>query len=74
MGYRFLEDLEAGFFTGYWDRGILPEARRLALRYQNLPLGFSDAYVAATALAWKAPVLTLDAHFLVLAGRVRNYV
>ncbi len=64
---RFLEDLEAGFFVGYWDPAILPQVRRLVLRYQDLPLGFADAYVAVTALFQEAPVVTLDHHFLVLA-------
>lgn len=64
---RFLEDLEEGFFLAHWDADLLPHARRLLWRYRDLPLGLADALVAATGLLWRAPVLTLDAHFLVLA-------
>ena len=64
---RFLEDLEAGFFLVHWDAEALSHAHRMLLRYRDLPLGLTDALVAATGLLWQVPVLTLDAHFLVLA-------
>lgn len=60
---RFLEDLETGFFTGYWDRAILPEARRLGTYSLSFPTRMWRLRPWLGRPLW----LTLDAHFLVLA-------
>lgn len=71
MGYgalmAFLQDVEDGYFLAYWNEQDLPSVRTLVRQYRGLPLGFFDAATAVAGLSLEVPVLTLDAHFLVLA-------
>lgn len=71
MGYEalmaFLQDVEDGYFLANWNEQDLPSVRTLVRQHQDLPLGFSDAAIAVAGLSLEVPVLTLDAHFLVLA-------
>ena len=65
----FLADLCDGAFHLDCGEGDLPEIRRLANRYRDLPLGFSDAAVVACALRSGGLVLTFDRRdFDVVAG------
>jgi len=56
----FLADLAAGAFTLDCGEDELTRARQLARKYSDLPLGFTDAAVAACAEANGKRVLTLD--------------
>ena len=56
----FIADLAAGAFTLDCGEDELPRARQLARKYADLPLGFTDAAVAACAEANGKRVLTLD--------------
>jgi predicted nucleic acid-binding protein len=56
----FLEDLISGAYTLECGEDELPRARKLALKYADLPLGFADAAVAACGEANGGRVLTLD--------------
>jgi len=65
----FLADLADGVFHLDCGEGDLPGIRRLAGRYRDLPLGFSDAAVVTCALRSGGRVLTLDRRdFDVVAG------
>ena len=56
----FLGDLSSNAFTLDCGEENLPRARQLAQKYMDLPLGFTDAAVAACAEANGKRVLTLD--------------
>ncbi len=56
----FLSDLSSGAFTLHCGEEDLQRARQLARKYVDLPLGFTDAAVAACAEANGNRVLTLD--------------
>jgi predicted nucleic acid-binding protein len=56
----FLADLASGAYSLECGEDQLPRARQLASKYHNLPLGFTDAAVAACAEANGKRVLTLD--------------
>jgi predicted nucleic acid-binding protein len=56
----FLGDLVSGAFTLDCGEAELDRSRQLARRYADLPLGFTDAAVAACAEANSKRVLTLD--------------
>src|SRR5262245_17642579 len=56
----FLGDLVSGAFTLDCGEAELDRSRQLARRYADLPLGFTDAAVAACAEANGKRVLTLD--------------
>jgi predicted nucleic acid-binding protein len=56
----FLEDLHSGAYTLDCGEDELPRARKLAMKYADLPLGFTDAAVAACGEANGGRVLTLD--------------
>ena len=56
----FLGDLASGAYTLECGEDHLPRARQLAKKYADLPLGFTDAAVAACAEANGKRVLTLD--------------
>lgn len=56
----FLADLEAGAFALHCGDGDLARIRALVRRYEDLPLGFSDAAVIACAEANAGQVLTFD--------------
>jgi predicted nucleic acid-binding protein len=64
----FLNDLSSGAFTLDWGEDELSRARQLAHKYADLPLGFTDTAVAASAEANGKRVLTLDSRdFSVIA-------
>jgi predicted nucleic acid-binding protein len=56
----FLDDLCSGAYSLHCGDDDLPRARELARKYGDLPLGFTDAAVAACAEANGKRVLTLD--------------
>jgi len=56
----FLSDLMTGAYMLDCGEDELPRARKLAAKYADLPLGFTDAAVAACAEANGGRVLTLD--------------
>lgn len=56
----FLHDLEVGAYTADCGEADLPRIRALTRRYEDLPLGFSDAAVIACAERNRGLVLTLD--------------
>ena len=56
----FLSDLISGAYSLDCGEDELPRARQLARKYADLPLGFTDAAVAACAEANGKRVLTLD--------------
>ncbi len=56
----FLGDLSSGAYTLHCGDDDIPRARQLAKRYADLPLGFTDAAVAACAEANGKRVMTLD--------------
>jgi len=56
----FLADLVSGGYLLDCGEDELPRAKELAQKYADLPLGFTDAAVAACAEANGKRVLTLD--------------
>jgi predicted nucleic acid-binding protein len=62
----FLGDLASGAYSLECGEDELPRARQLARKYADLPLGFTDAAVAACAEANGKRVLTLDSDFSVI--------
>jgi len=56
----FLLDLSSGALSLDCGEDELPRARQLAQKYSDLPLGFTDAAVAACAESNGKRVLTLD--------------
>jgi predicted nucleic acid-binding protein len=56
----FLGDLLSGAYSLDCGEDELPRAKELASKYADLPLGFTDAAVAACAEANGGRVLTLD--------------
>ncbi len=56
----FLGDLASGAYSLECGEEQLPRARELARKYADLPLGFTDAAVAACAEVNGKRVLTLD--------------
>lgn len=56
----FLSDLAEGTLLLDCGEEDLPRIRELVSRYADLPLGFSDAAVAACAERRRAKVFTLD--------------
>ena len=56
----FIGDLSSGAFSLDCGEDELPRAKQLAKKYADLPLGFTDAAVAACAEANGKRVLTLD--------------
>jgi len=56
----FLGDLASGAYSLECGEDQLPRARELARKYADLPLGFTDAAVAACAEVNGKRVLTLD--------------
>jgi len=76
LGARALEslllDLESGGLTLECGEEDLPRIRELVRRYEDLPLGFTDASVVSCAERNGGKVLTLDLrHFGVVAGEGR---
>jgi uncharacterized protein len=63
----FLADLQSGAFSLDCGLDDLPRIRQLVRRYADLPLGYGDATVVACAERNGRRVLTLDAHFGVVA-------
>ena len=63
----FLADLESGAFTLDCGLDDVARVRQLVSRYADLPLGYADAAVIACAERRGQRVLTLDAHFDVVA-------
>jgi predicted nucleic acid-binding protein len=65
---RFLDSIIEGSTLWHDGEGELRRVRELMIRYADLPLGFADAAVIATAEANRARVLTFDRrHFDVVA-------
>ena len=56
----FLADLESGAFALHCGERDLSRIRALVRRYQDLPLGFSDAAAVACAEGSNGRVLTFD--------------
>ena len=68
----FLNDLISGGFTLECGENELVRAKSLAMKYFDLPLGFSDAAVAACAEAHGGRIATLDVRdFSVLSKELR---
>jgi predicted nucleic acid-binding protein len=65
----FLGDLASGGYSLDCGEDELPRARQLAKKYESLPLGFTDAAVAACAEANGKRVLTLDTHDFSVVGK-----
>lgn len=63
----FLADLETGAFTLDCGLDDLARVRQLVSRYADLPLGYADATVIACAERHGQRILTLDAHYSVVA-------
>ena len=62
-----LRDIGAGLFKLVWHLEDLPRIRELATKYGDLPLGFADATVIATAERYGGRVATADRrHFEVV--------
>ena len=56
----FLADLSSGAYSLDCGEDEIPRAKQLARKYADLPLGFTDAAVAACAEVNGGRVLTLD--------------
>lgn len=56
----FLADLERGAFTLDCGEGDLSRVRTLVARYRDLPLGYADATVIASAERHRGRILTFD--------------
>jgi predicted nucleic acid-binding protein len=73
LGYKvmdlFLEDLTSGAYQLDCGEDELPRARELARKYSDLPLGLTDAAVAACAEANGKRVLTLDTRDFSVVGK-----
>jgi len=68
----FLSDLISGGFVLECGENELPRAKILAMKYVDLPLGFSDAAVAACAEVNGGRIATLDVRdFSVLSRELR---
>jgi len=69
----FLLDLEEGAYALECGEQDLGRIRELVGRYADLPLGYADAAVIAVAERNGGKVLSLDAHFHVVAreGKIR---
>jgi predicted nucleic acid-binding protein len=65
----FLGDLASGAYALDCGEDELPRARQLAKKYADLPLGFTDAAVAAFAEANGKRVLTLDTRDFAVVGK-----
>ena len=65
----FLGDLASGAYSLDCGEDELPRARQLAKKYADLPLGFTDAAVAACAEANGKRVLTLDIRDFSVVGK-----
>jgi predicted nucleic acid-binding protein len=65
----FLGDLVSGAYSLDCGENELPRARQLANKYADLPLGFTDAAVAACAEANGKRVLTLDIRDFSVIGK-----
>ena len=65
----FLGDLASGGYSLDCGEDELPRARQLAKKYADLPLGFTDAAVAACAEANGKRVLTLDIRDFSVVGK-----
>ncbi len=64
----FLDDLRNGAYIMHWDPGDLKRIQQLIDRYEDLPLGFSNAAVITCAERHGGRVLTTDRrHFKVVA-------
>lgn len=63
-----LEDVESGFFELDCGDENVPRVRQLMRRYENLPLGLSDACVIACAEQHDGQVLSVDRDFWVVSG------
>jgi predicted nucleic acid-binding protein len=70
----FLGDLSSGAFTLDCGDEDLPRARQLARKYADLPLGFTDAAVAACAESNGKRVLTLDHRDFSVIAKETNLV
>jgi uncharacterized protein len=64
----FLEDIKAGLFCLDFAITDIARAQELANKYQNLPLGLTDAFVIACAERNGGAVLSLDGHFWIVSG------
>jgi predicted nucleic acid-binding protein len=68
-----LDDIEQGAYTTDWNSQDVVRIRALTARYQDLPLGLSDAAVIACAERHGGMVLTTDfRHFSVVARGERT--
>jgi len=65
----FLSDLVSGGYSLDCGERELPRARHLAKKYADLPLGFTDAAVAACAEANGKRVLTLNTRDFSVIGK-----
>jgi hypothetical protein len=59
----FLEDIKSGLFCLDFATTDIARAQEMANKYQNLPLGLTDAFVIACAERNGGAVLSLDEHF-----------
>lgn len=65
---QFLDAMIEGGMLWHGGERELRRTRELMIRYADLPLGFADAAVIASAEALRSPVLTFDRrHFDVVA-------
>lgn len=65
----FLADIASGIYSLDCGEDQVPRARQLAMKYADLPLGFTDAVVVACAEANGGRVLTLDSRDFSIAGK-----
>ena len=63
-----LEDIESGFYELDCGDENVPRVRQLMRRYEDLPLGLSEACVIACAESHGGHVLTVDRDFWVVSG------
>jgi uncharacterized protein len=63
LSQYFLEDIKAGLFCLDFATTDIARAQELANKYQNLPLGLTDAFVIACAERSGGAVQSLDEHF-----------
>jgi uncharacterized protein len=64
----FLNDIEQGLFRLDFLESDLSRARGLARRYQNLPLGLTDALIIVCAERNGGNVISLDEHFWIVSN------
>jgi uncharacterized protein len=64
----FINDIKADLFRLDFATTEIARAQELANKYQNLPLGLTDAFVIACAERNGGEVLSLDEHFWIVSG------